>query len=428
MTVRPSVAAVVAALACLTAIAAACGPAAPSPDVAAPSSANTTPAADAPPPSASTDTAGLRQAVVETYADIAYATYADALRTADDLQDAIDAFLADPTDATLAAAKTAWLTSRDVYGQSEAFRFYGGPIDDAETGVEGLVNAWPLDEAYLDYVDGDPEAGIVNAVMKHPEIGAALLVDLNEVGGEKNIATGFHAIEFLLWGQDLSVDGPGKRPVSDYVVGDGTNTMGDGTNIMGEGINAERRRQVLALEADLLTQHLRRVVDAWDPDEMTGYRAGFVRDVDGSLAKLIGGMSALSRTELSGERMAVAYETQDQEDEHSCFSDNTHKDFIAGVKGIANIWTGSYGAIEGTGLGDLVAAVDPAQFDELDAQLAAARSAVAAIPAPFDVAIKGPDDAPGRVAVEAAMSALEALGARLAAAGATLAEAGGGGS
>ena len=217
MTVRPSAAALAAALACLTAIAAACGPAAPSPDAVAPSSA-------APPPAVSADTTELRRAVVQTYADIAYASYADVLRTADALQDAIEAFVTDPTGASLDDAKSAWLASRDVYGQTEAFRFYGGPIDEPESGVEGLVNAWPMDEAYIDYVDGNPEAGIVNAVEEHPEITAGLLVDLNEVGGEKNIATGYHAIEFLLWGQDLSVDGPGKRPVSDYVVGDGTNT------------------------------------------------------------------------------------------------------------------------------------------------------------------------------------------------------------
>ena len=123
---------------------------------------------------------------------------------------AIDAFVAEPTDENLAAAKEAWLAARDEYGPTEAFRFYGGPIDDEETGVEGLVNAWPLDEAYIDYVDGDPEAGIVNNPEDYPEITADVLVEANEQGGEANVSTGWHAIEFLLWGQDLSADGPGR--------------------------------------------------------------------------------------------------------------------------------------------------------------------------------------------------------------------------
>lgn len=359
------------------------------------------------------DTAELRRAVVRTYADIAYAAYGDAHRTADDLATRVTAFLEAPTDDRMAAAKSAWLAARDVYGQTEVFRFYDGPIDAAGGGVEGYVNAWPLDEAYLDYVDGAPDAGIVNAVAQHPSISARLLLDLNEAGGETNIATGYHAIEFLLWGQDKSDDGPGRRPVSDYVVG--------------RGPNAERRRAVLTLEVDLLTQHLRRVADAWDPDEMAGYRHGFVRDPDAALAKIVTGLTELSRHELSGERMAVAYETQDQEDEHSCFSDNTHNDLVAGARGIANIWRGRYGDLDGPGLEELVAAVDPAAAADVTAAVDAAQTAMAAIPPPFDQAIRGADDAPGRRAVMDAMTALEDLAAKLRVAGMSLGVMGGGG-
>ena len=79
-------------------------------------------------------------------------------------------------------------------------------------GPEGLINAWPLDEAYIDYVEGDPAAGVVNDPDTYPTIDAELLTSLNEQGGEANISTGWHAIEFLLWGQDLSTDGPGDAP------------------------------------------------------------------------------------------------------------------------------------------------------------------------------------------------------------------------
>ena len=99
---------------------------------------------------------------VATYSDIAYATYTDSLNTARNLDTAINALVANPTAQTLEAAKMAWLAAREPYLQTEVFRFYGGPIDNDTDGPEGLLNAWPMDEAYVDYVEGDPSAGIIN--------------------------------------------------------------------------------------------------------------------------------------------------------------------------------------------------------------------------------------------------------------------------
>src|SRR5690606_29119095 len=87
--------------------------------------------------------------VLTSYADIALAGYEDALATAKALDAAIDALIATPSEATLAAAKTAWIAARVPYQQTEAFRF-GNPIVDE---WEGRVNAWPLDEGLIDYVD-----------------------------------------------------------------------------------------------------------------------------------------------------------------------------------------------------------------------------------------------------------------------------------
>ncbi|MCA9572117.1 MAG: iron-regulated protein, partial [Myxococcales bacterium] len=157
---------------------------------------------------------------VSNYAAIVEATYADTLAGAKALDAAVGAFVAAPSDTTLADARDAWRASRVPYLQTEVFRFYEGPIDDPETGPEGLLNAWPLDEHYIDYVEGDPDTGIVNGT---EPLDGATLEALNEVGGEKNIATGYHAVEFLLWGQDHSDTGPGDRPYTDYVT-DGSGT------------------------------------------------------------------------------------------------------------------------------------------------------------------------------------------------------------
>src|SRR5262249_43064108 len=240
----------------------------------------------------------------------------DALAGATSLADAIDAFVAAPADASLSRARQAWIAARVPYAQSEAFRFADGPID----AVEGFINSWPIDRNLIRYVDGDAGAGIVNQPAKYPEITRALIASLNEKGGEKNITAGFHAIEFLLWGQDLNDDGPGQRSFDDYVDG--------------KGRHADRRRAYLQAAAHLLIEHLQTVVDAWAPDRAANYRARFVvMPPDQALAAIVKGIGILSGSELAGERLTVPYETKDQEDEHSCFSDNTHQDFIDDVLG-----------------------------------------------------------------------------------------------
>lgn len=341
-----------------------------------------------------------KQAIARNYADIAFAGYSDAHTTAAELDRAIAAFLADPTDATLQSAKDRWVAARKSYTPTEVFRFYDGPIDNAVDGPEGRINAWPLDEAYIDYVQEDAGAGIINKPDLYPEITRDLLVAQNEKDGEENISTGFHAIEFLLWGQDLSADGPGARPASDYVVG--------------QGPNAERRRQYLELVSELLVADLGQVTEAWDPAGAANYRAEFLAaDPDEALQKILTGMGSLSGAELSGERMSVAYETKDQEDEHSCFSDTTLADLAGNAEGIRMAYLGSYGDVAGPGIAALVAVVDPALDARLRSQLDSSVTAIEAIPAPFDQQITADDAAPGRQAILAAIESLEAQTATL---------------
>ena len=197
------------------------------------------------------------KAVAQHYAALVHASYADTLAAAQDLQAAIAAFTKAPSADGLNKARQAWLDAREFYGQTEAFRFYGGPIDDAK-GPEGQINAWPLDEAYVDYVTGKPKAGMVNNAKF--KITKAALTKANERGGEENISAGWHAVEFLLWGQDQSETGPGNRSFEDYVVG--------------KGANAERRAQYLTVATGLLVDDLSAMVAAWEPGKKN-YRAKF---------------------------------------------------------------------------------------------------------------------------------------------------------
>ncbi len=332
-------------------------------------------------------------AVVHHYADGVLAGYEDVLAAAQQMQKAIQAFAAQPNAQTLAAARKAWLDAREWYGPTEAFRFYGGPIDD-ETGPEPRINSWPLDESYIDYVKGKPGAGIINN--KKQPINKVALAKLNTKGGEENIAVGWHAIEFLLWGQDFNDNGPGDRSFEDYVDG--------------KAPNADRRRAYLLAVTELLVDDLRYLVGAWVPGA-SNYRARFETEGLEAVRKIVVGMGSLTRGELAGERLEVAMNTQDQEDEHSCFSDNTHRDVVTDAVGIQNVWLGRYARRDGTvlqgpSLQALVAAADAGAADKTTRDIAATVAAANAIQPPFDREIVGGKDAPGRKRVQAVIDAL----------------------
>ncbi|MFJ4431991.1 imelysin family protein [Pseudomonas sp. NPDC089395] len=361
------------------------------PQAQAPAAASTPAAA----PGAVDEAAG--KAVVKHYTEMVYAVYSDSLSTAKTLQSAIDAFLAKPSDDTLKAAKAAWAAARVPYLQSEAFRFGNTIIDD----WEGQVNAWPLDEGLIDYVDksyehalGNPAASaniIANTVVQVGEekvdvkdITPEKLASLNELGGsEANVATGYHAIEFLLWGQDLNGTGPGAgaRPVSDYLEGKGAT-----------GGHNDRRRAYLKAVTDLLVKDLEEMVGNWAPNVADNYRATLEAEpVADGLRKMLFGMGSLSLGELAGERMKVSLEANSPEDEQDCFSDNTHYSHFYDAKGIRNVYLGEYTRVDGTkltgpSLSSLVAKADPAADATLKADLEATEAKLQVI---VDHALKG---------------------------------------
>ena len=354
-----------------------------------------TPASATQPAAASARPSALQaSAVVQHYSTLVYANYSDTIAAAQQMQKAIHAFLAKPSPATQNAARKAWLDAREFYGQTEAFRFYDGPIDNAD-GPEGQINAWPMDESYVDYVVGDDNAGLINN-RKLP-ITKERLAALNEHNGEENISTGWHAIEFMLWGQDLDDHGPGARPYTDFVDG--------------KKPNADRRRAYLKVVTELLLDDLQSVADQWKPGVKNNFRATFDQGGDESLRKVFIGLGSLSRGELAGERLEVAMASRDQEDEHSCFSDNTHRDAVTNAQGIQNVWLGHYQrrngtVLQGPGLRDWVAAQDPVIAEKTSLQIAKSVASAQAIPAPFDQAIQGARDSAARAKIQATIDSL----------------------
>ncbi|WP_245744726.1 imelysin family protein [Aliiroseovarius sediminilitoris] len=299
--------------------------------------------------------------ILNNYADIARAGYEDSLALAQKLNTAVDALLAAPTDTSLAAAKAAWLAARVPYQQTEAFRFGNPSVDE----WEGKVNAWPLDEGLIDYVSTDlgandenpfstaniianPELTVAGASIDASEITPELLENLHEIEGiEANVATGYHAIEFLLWGQDLSGTdhGAGQRPVTDF----------DTENCTGG--NCDRRAAYLKAATDLLVLDLRDAVANWS--EGGQGRSDAIADANRGIVMAFTGLGSLSYGELAGERMKLGLLLNDPEEEQDCFSDNTHNSHYFDGLGIRNVYTGRYvrvngSVIEGPSLYDLV--------------------------------------------------------------------------
>ncbi|MEP0519264.1 MAG: imelysin family protein [Hyphomicrobiales bacterium] len=319
-------------------------------------------------------------AVATQYADIALAKFEDSLTTAMALKTAVDALIASPSAETLAAAKTAWLASRVPYQQTEVYRFGNAIVDD----WEGRVNAWPLDEGLIDYVDASYgvendentlyaanvianksisiNGETVDASEITPEFLSSKLHEAGEV--EANVATGYHAIEFLLWGQDLNGTGAGagNRPWSDYATG------ADCTNG-----NCDRRGQYLSAATDLLVADLKEMVGNWTSEGAA--RAELMGDTSEAMSTVLTGMGSLSYGELAGERMKLGLLLNDPEEEHDCFADNTHNSHLYDAVGIDNIYNGSYTRIDGTkiegpSISELVATKDAAVDEELKAKLA----------------------------------------------------------
>ena len=373
-------------------------------------------------PAAETVTA---KAVMEHYVTLAHANFADALHTAKTLQEKIDTFVANPTAETQQAAKDAWLAARKPYSQTEAFRF-GNPNVDA---WEGQLNAWPLDEGLIDYVKTDTYEGeegnafaTANIIAGKEKIDTALLKSLNEKGGsEKNIGTGYHAIEFLLWGQDFNEDPKtaGQRPYTDYAKGDACTHA-----------NCERRAEYLKAATDLLVADLQTMADDW-AEGKDNYRKAFLAlNETEALRRMLFGMGSLSLGELAGERMNVALLAHSQEDEHSCFSDNTHHDIAENARSIQNIFNGTYTRTDGTtvsgaSLAQLVAVKDQATSEILVKKLAETQQKAQAIVdatqagEPFDQQIIA-SNKDGTKRVKATITALRSQTADIEAAAKTL--------
>lgn len=318
------------------------------------------------------------EAVKTNYINMAHAAYADSLTTAKTLQTSIEAFLAKPSDVTLANAKEAYKLARIPYQQSEIMRWDtditiaadlakdGGLVNVDEW--EGQVNAWPLDEQAIDYVAGNKNAGIINQKTKTP-ITVDYLIAQNGVGGEANVTTGFHAIEFLLWGQDLNGTkaGAGERSFNDFQ----TDKSG-----LCSASNCDRRRDYLTATTQLLVSDLFDMTAEWTEQAAVtkGTLAYNFNQSPDAVRYMLFAMKSMATDELASARMNEGLDSGDPEQEHDCFSDLSHVAIYYNFQGVRNAFYGGYETIEGkqvTGasLADYINQQNPAIYTQFDTAL-----------------------------------------------------------
>lgn len=333
--------------------------------------------------------------LASSYANLVSYYYNEVSLSTQEMHNAIIKFVQAPDNNSLTNAKNKWIAARSIYGITEAFRFYGGPIDGVnkygEEGPEGLINAWPLNEAYIDYVKGSSNAGIINNLSL--EINNDTIIAANMSEDDADVSSGWHAIEFLLWGQDFSLETAGIREASDYLP---TNE-----------INIRRRAYLVATSA-LLLEHINWLSMEWL--ENGEGRKAFLNKNDPGGA-ILTGIATLAGFELSSERIATALDSGDPEDEHSCFSDQTHNDVKANFNGIINVYLGKglNGESFSPSISEFVAKNNLKLHENILEIINETNISINNITVPFDKMLSEPKNGPGRQAAEKTVSNLLVL-------------------
>ena len=318
-----------------------------------------------------TNNDALIQSIINQYVDnIVIATYAVLAQRSNDLQDAVEALEADPTDETLEDARDAWVAARRPWEQTEAWLF--GPVE--AKGHDPALDSWPVNRTDL------------KAVLDGPN-------DLTPefIRTIDPLLKGFHGAEFILFDFDLADLGDrefeylvavtgdivltAEELLSDWTIGDGDQfpePYGNTMKTAGPG-NPVFPSLVLALDQIIAGQLI--IVD-----------------------------------EVSAGKIADPFDTGDTESVESQFSFNSLIDFQNDIRGVQNAWTGDYPdqGLSGPGLVDLITLENPALAAQTTGQIAAAITAIGNIPPPFRDAINDPGAADEIVAAQGALNTLAA--------------------
>ena len=210
-----------------------------------------------------------------------YTQFSESLTQAQQLEQDIAGLLYSPTPDKLASARQTWRQAYDAFLASRLFSHL--PIMDPpewqqkEIGLGNtlqLLDSWPIEGGYIDYVEGYPFSGIVNDLAL--SLTEETVLEQHAFYDSSSASVGFHVLEFLLWGES------GQRQASDFVAQENTSAVLDVTeeeqalglaanDIEASIQNHQRRRQYLQIVTELLLSHIQRLQRRWEP--ANGYYA-----------------------------------------------------------------------------------------------------------------------------------------------------------
>ncbi|MED6300576.1 MAG: imelysin family protein, partial [Verrucomicrobiota bacterium] len=217
---------------------------------------------------------------------------------------------------------------------------------------------------------------IINNKEKYPSITTELLRSINLKAGKSGFTTGYHVIEFLLWGEDSDRSSSGKRSFKDY---DKSNSE-----------LAKRRADYLVACCDLLIEDLENLVSEWDHESKNNLRSHLESMTsDQAIRKILRIVSVLADG-LAESQIGSIISKESVFKEQSTFSDTTHFDFLHTVAGISNLAAGAYVGLDGKlqvlglGLIGLAEQAPNARAEKIRSLINDAMKSAQAFKGPFD--------------------------------------------
>jgi putative iron-regulated protein len=277
-----------------------------------------------------------------------------------------------PAIFALEDCRVTWKAFYNEFLLLSPYRYYSGGLDAGFEENQNYLDLSGINYSYIDYTVNQPNAGIIKDSINYPEINQVGMLAWNQEGGEKNIALGFHVLEFLLWGEDLSATGPGMRTNNDY-----------------SKINTENeRRMKYFLDA---SKYLNKMIGDISLDAK--YENNLLAmSEDEALNEILSGYMKFLKDDLIASTLLKPLESQDPKDELSDFSDNTLSNIKSKINGLLYALDGSelfLGSSESWYfMIDFISDVDDESAQEIMASLTKASGLISQINVDFDQAIQ----------------------------------------